>query len=285
MGNKFLIIFLFILPSVSFAQEIKWKRVIGANVSSLSKSDKNKAAKLMRKINSYYGCSDTIAKCLIKSPKCETARRIAGIIVRFVVKGKSEKRIKKEVLKRGLSAHPFKVRKIKFKKNQCTSDPKKAKFVIAAYSDFLCPFCAVILPILEKIVRKNSKVSLCFKHFPTLAHKQPAINASLAAIAASKQGKFWKYHDILYKNRKTQSSSNFLKWAKSLGLNMEKFKKDSLSRSSKRIVAKEKREGLKFGVKGTPTLFFNGKKYSGRKDSDELKDRISEELHLISGGN
>jgi protein-disulfide isomerase len=49
-------------------------------------------------------------------------------------------------------------------------------------------------------------------------------------------------------------------------------------------VAREKRQGLKIGVKGTPTLLINGKLYYGRKDKAELKDRIAEELHLVSGG-
>jgi protein-disulfide isomerase len=271
--------------STSANAKIPWKRVIGADISKMSSADKSKAKALMGTINSYYGCSDSIAKCLVSSPKCITARRVAGQIVRMVLKGRSDKKIKREIMLRAKSAHPFKKQTIKHNTTQCMGNPATAKVVIVVYSDFQCPFCAIIIPIMESIVKKKKNVALCFKNFPTLAHGQGTILASMAAVAASLQGKFWQFHDLLYKNRKNQSKNEILGYAKSIGLNMAKFQKDWGSRKVKRVVAKEKKEGLKLKVKGTPTFFMNGKKYYGRKDRAQINDRIEEELHLKAGGN
>ncbi|MBU1241540.1 DsbA family protein [Myxococcota bacterium] len=277
-----IIVWFMVLPG--FARgNIPWGRVMGADTSSLSAADKKKAASLMGEINSYYGCSDSVAKCLKTAPGCLTARHIAGHIVRMVQKGRSEKEIKRAVMLRAKSAHPFKKHKIKPNKAQCIGDPDKAALVIYGYSDFQCPFCTIVLPRLEAMVKKRSNVALCFKNFPTLAHGSETVVASIAAVAASMQGKFWAYHNILYKNRKNQSRSELIEYAKKIGLDMERFKKDFSSRKAKKIVAREKQEGLSMKVKGTPTLFFNGKMYFGRKDAALLSDRMDEELFLSRG--
>jgi predicted DsbA family dithiol-disulfide isomerase len=251
----------------------------------LSSKEKKRAEKLMSSIHCYYGCSDTIARCLKKDPKCETARRVGGMICRMVRHGRSDATIKKQVMYRARSMHPFKKHKLKLVKSHCTMEPSKAKVVVTAFSDFQCPYCSVILPFLKKVATSSKgKVALCFKHFPTQTHGPNAVASSQAAAAAAKQGKFWEMFDILYRHRKDQSKSEVEAYARSIGLDMSKFRKQRESRSTRRTVAREKRQGLKIGVKGTPTLLINGKLYYGRKDKAELKDRIAEELHLVSGG-
>ena len=261
--------------------KIPWDRILGGNVSKLKGSDKLKVVKLLKTINCYYGCSDSVANCLVSSPGCFTARLIAGQIVRMVLLGRSEKTIKHAILLRSKSMHPFKKYKIKPNLKQCLRNPNKTKIVITSYSDFQCPYCTIILPILEKLTRKNKNISLCFKNFPTQTHGAGTILSSMAAVAASFQGKFWKMHNILYKHRKSQSEKELISYAKSIGLNMIKFRKEWKSRKIRKIVAHEKREGLKMKVKGTPTIFINGKKYFGRKDMVNFKDRITEELYLL----
>lgn len=258
---------------------------MGANPGKLSRADKKRAASLMKRIHCYYGCSDTVARCLVKDPKCQTARRLAGMIVRMVAHGRSDKVIRREVMMRAKSMHPFKKHRIVYHPRQCTSNPRKAKVVVAAFSEFQCPFCTFVLPWLRKIVpRFGTRVALCYLHFPTSVHGKTAVLSSRAAVAAGLQGKFWPMHDILYKNRRRQAPHQLEKYARGLGLNISKWKADRDSRSTRKLVALDKRAGLRLGVRGTPTLFVNGKRYHGRKDKAELTDRIGEELNLKSGG-
>ena len=266
------------------AEGVPWSRIIGCPEDKLSSKDRSRAEKLMKSINNYYGCSDKVASCLKKDKKNETARRLAGMICRMVRHGRSDAVIRKEAMYRARSMHPFKKHKIKHHRNHCTMDPKKAKVVVTAFTDFSCPYCRIIVPYLKKkALGSKGEVALCFKHFPTQTHGKDAVIAAQAAVAASKQGKFWPYFDILYAT-KDHSSGQLEKYAKQLGLDLSKFNEDRKSRSVRRFVAIDKREGLKMKVKGTPTLFLNGKKYLGRKDKAELRDRIAEELHLVSGG-
>ncbi len=278
-----LLVLLFIAVPLTARGNIPWGRVIGADTSSLSASDKQKAATLMGQTTCYYGCSSSVAECLKTAPGCLTARHLAGHIVRMVQAGRSDKEIKRAVMLRAKSAHPFRKYKIKTNKSQCLGNPDTAKVVIFAYSDFQCPFCTIILPRLEAMVKKRSDTALCFKHFPTQVHGSGTILASISAVAAALQGKFWAYHDLLYKNRKNQSPEELVGYARKAGLDMARYKRDIASRKVKRLVAREKQEGLGFKVKGTPTLFFNGKMYFGRKDAAILADRIAEELFLAKG--
>lgn len=265
------------------AVSVRWSRVIGC--PKLSSKDRSRATGLMNSIHSYYGCSSSVAKCLRKDPKCKTARRLAGMICRMVRHGRSDAVIKKQVMYRARSMHPFKKYKIKHRLSHCTPNYKKAKVVVTGFSDFNCPFCTIILPYLKKVaLGSGGKIALCFKHFPTQMHGKTAVLSARGTVASAKQGKFWELFDVLYKHRHDQSKSQVEGYAKSVGISISKFRADRDSRSTRRTVAKDKREGLKCKVKGTPTIFLNGKKYLGRKDKAEMKDRIAEEMNLVSGG-
>ncbi|MBK6562160.1 MAG: thioredoxin domain-containing protein [Dehalococcoidia bacterium] len=75
-----------------------------------------------------------------------------------------------------------------------------AKVVVAEYSDFQCPFCKQWTDTSLKAVRAKlgNDVALAFLHFPIVQIHPNAGNASLVAICAGKQGKFWPMHDLLF---------------------------------------------------------------------------------------
>jgi protein-disulfide isomerase len=75
-----------------------------------------------------------------------------------------------------------------------------ARVVIAEFSDFQCPFCKrwseqTMEPLLQKY---DDDVRLAFLHFPITQLHPNAGNASVAAICAGEQGKFWEMHDLLF---------------------------------------------------------------------------------------
>jgi protein-disulfide isomerase len=240
----------------------------------------------MKKITVYYGCSDTVAACLRSDPDCQTARRLAGLIVRAVQAGRTDAWISEEVKHRSVSAHPFKTHRFNLTARPRSGAPAdSAKVTVVEFADFECPFCRVISPKLKETIGSmaGKGVSLVFKHYPVSTHLQSE-GAGRAAWAAHQQGKFWPYHDILYKNAPRLSASNLESYARAAGLDMAAFRAARDSQRSSLLLAADKREGLKAGVQGTPTLFINGKMYRGRKDATELRDRLEEELHLVGGG-
>ena len=84
------------------------------------------------------------------------------------------------------------------------------------------------------------------------------MNASIAALAANQQGKFWEYHAELLKNYSKLNDAKFEEIGKSLGLDMEQFKKDMKNPALAAMVQRDLKDGVEAGVRGTPSIFING---------------------------
>jgi protein-disulfide isomerase len=81
----------------------------------------------------------------------------------------------------------------------------------------------------------------------------------LAALAAYSQGKFWEYHGKLFANQTALNDSKFQEFAVQLGLDSEKFRRDMSSSALQQIIDRDISEGRRFGVRGIPAVYVNGK--------------------------
>ncbi len=106
-------------------------------------------------------------------------------------------------------------------------------------------------------------VKFVYKNYPLPFHKQ-AMPAAKAAVAAGKQGKFFEMHDKIFENYRTLNDEIYAKWAAELGLNVDQFNTDFASKETQAFIDKEMAEARAVGVRGTPTIFINGKKPQGR---------------------
>ena len=102
------------------------------------------------------------------------------------------------------------------------------------------------------------KVKLVFKHFPLRNHSY-ALKAAIAAEAAGRQDKFWQMHDKIFADFKNLSDEKIDNFALELKLNITKFSKDLKNPELAKKVQKDFKEGVAADVRGTPTLFINGK--------------------------
>jgi protein-disulfide isomerase len=158
---------------------------------------------------------------------------------------------------------------------------EKAKITVADFAEFKCTYCVALSPVLKKLVSdSNGKVRLFFKHFPLKNHPGTFFS-SRAAQAAHRQGKFWDMYDLLYKDFGKQSLEDVLEYARVLGLDVERFKKDLEDSKIEELIERDKMEGVRAKVTGTPTLFINGKMYHLRHDEEFLKDLICEEAERL----
>jgi protein-disulfide isomerase len=138
-----------------------------------------------------------------------------------------------------------------------------AKVTLTEYSDFECPACAAFQPALNEIMTEfGSDLKFEFKHFPLPMHTL-AIPAARAAEAAAQQGKFYEFHDLLFKNQTVWSKSanpmvSFMQYAEELGLDTAQFKRQYGSSLIKERIQAEQTEARKLGLTGTPTFFLNG---------------------------
>jgi protein-disulfide isomerase len=106
-------------------------------------------------------------------------------------------------------------------------------------------------------------VKLVVKHFPLANHKY-AHKAATAALAANVQGKFWEFHNKLFNNYDVINDAKIQDIAKELGIDIEKFNKDMLLPAIKSLIDRDMSNGREIGIRGTPTIFINGKALKNR---------------------
>lgn len=88
--------------------------------------------------------------------------------------------------------------------------------------------------------------------------------AARAALAAHKQGKFWQFHDKLFENYNKLNDEFISEIAKESGLDMEQFNKSLQDPEIAKLVNRDLKEGYAMNVRGTPSLFINGRTLKNR---------------------
>jgi len=116
-------------------------------------------------------------------------------------------------------------------------------------------------------------VKIVFKNYPLKNHKF-AVRAAAAALAAGRQGKFWEFHDELFKDYRQLSEEKLLEIAHRLGLNKAQFERDRKDPEILASIQRDSQEAVRIGVTGVPALFVNGRRISNR--DLRVMDRIIE---------
>ena len=166
--------------------------------------------------------------------------------------------------------------------NAAVKGPSGAKVTIIEFSDFQCPFCSRVMPTFKKIEETFGKdVRVAFKHNPLSFHDKAHLAAE-AAMAAGEQGKFWQMHDKLFENQTALDRASLEKYGSELGLDMAKFKSALETGKFKQAVDDDAAEAAKFGARGTPSFFINGKPFRGAQPFENFEKVIKNEIELAT---
>jgi protein-disulfide isomerase len=155
-----------------------------------------------------------------------------------------------------------------------------AKVQIVEFSDFQCPFCSRAAETVNELKKKyGSKINIAFKQFPLPMHKD-AKPAAEASLCMNEQGvdKFWKFHDLAFKNQDKLDAAGLEKIAKDAGADVAKFKECVGAKKYAAVVQKDMEYGEKLGVRSTPTFFVNGQLISGAVPIENFSEVIDDEL-------
>jgi len=126
------------------------------------------------------------------------------------------------------------------------------------------------------------QVKLVFKHFPLRNHSF-AYKAAQASMAAEKQGKFWEFHDLLFKNYNRINDQKITEIMTDLNLDADQFQRAMQDPAIKAQIDADLRNGDTAGVRGTPTVFINGKLLRDRSLAG-FQRQINEELTQLKAG-
>lgn len=140
-----------------------------------------------------------------------------------------------------------------------------APVTLEEFGDFQCPPCGALYPELKKVEHEyGSRLRVIFRQLPLVPMHAHAGWAARSAEAAGLQGRFWEMHDKLYENQKAWSDLPdarpvFNGYARSLGLDMERFARDVESEAVDRRIFLDGKRAHGLGIVSTPTLFLNGR--------------------------
>jgi protein-disulfide isomerase len=122
-----------------------------------------------------------------------------------------------------------------------------------------------------------------WRDFPYLG--QESLRAAAAARAAQEQGRFWEYHDLLYRNQPGGfPDEKLVGLAREAGLDAQRFEADLASGEYEQIVSSDFREGQLRGISGTPTFVINGRVLSGLQPAEVYEDAIEQAKREAEGG-
>jgi len=157
--------------------------------------------------------------------------------------------------------------------------PADAPVTIIVFTDFECPFCRYTHQALHALMdRFPGKIRLAFRHFPLAMHKW-AGRAAEFAWCAWQQGRFWPFADAVFAHREKLSEEILRDYARQSGIkDTEGFNACARSDRGKKAVAEDIAEGKRLGVHGTPSLFINGRFFSGMPE--DIDAVIQEEIDI-----
>jgi protein-disulfide isomerase len=160
-----------------------------------------------------------------------------------------------------------------------------APVVLVEFADYQCPFCGKFArdtqPALIRQYVQTGKLRIEWRDFPYLGPQ--STTAAVAARAAGEQGKFWAYHDALYRSQHAVNSGyltgSFLRGiAVRLGLDMARFDAAMKRPSLKAVVKAQMDEGLALGVTGTPAFIVGDQPLMGAQPLSTYQKLIDEQL-------
>lgn len=162
---------------------------------------------------------------------------------------------------------------------------KNAKVTIYEFSDFQCPYCQRFFTGAYEQIKKDyidtGKAKLVYRHFPLSFHNNAEISGR-ASECASRQGKFWEYHDVLFKNGQPDGTgldaASLKKYATQLGIGNSKFNQCLDNNETASAVKADMDSGIAAGVSGTPTFYINGKQLVGALPAASFAQAIEEAL-------
>ncbi len=144
------------------------------------------------------------------------------------------------------------------------ADAAKAKLTIVEYSDFQCPGCSGMAPVVEQLLADNPDIRLVYRHFPLDFHQNAKL-AAQASEAAAAQGKFWEMYDQLFATSSEWGSlaeadfrTRLTEFATDLKLDVAAFNKALDDQTYLAKVEQQYQEAQMLGLPGTPSFVFDG---------------------------
>lgn len=166
---------------------------------------------------------------------------------------------------------------------------------IDEYSDFECPACKNMAPILKEILQTYpGQVQLRYHDNPLTSIHPFSYQAALAGECAARQDRFVPMHDALfagqedwstrtYETRNGPLDSVFIEYAQSIGaIDMEAFRTCIASQDAKAAVEEDMSDANRQNINSTPTIFVDGERFVGQR-YETLREMVATAVEAALG--
>jgi protein-disulfide isomerase len=160
--------------------------------------------------------------------------------------------------------------------------PVDAPVVLVEFSDFQCVYCRKFwqetLPRIEERYIRSGKVRFLYRHLAILG--EASVLAAQAATCAHDQGRFWEYHDALFRNSSPLAftTARLKRYAGPAGLEERTFSACLDSGKHAERVEGETTLGRALGANGTPAFLVNGQLLIGAHPFEVFEQALDASL-------
>lgn len=246
----------------------------GIDVSSLTGSQKASFFSVVTDVLSPCGEAFSVARCVEEQKSCGQCVPAARFLLRLAREdyAKSDMR----------AAYRNRYGRDTAVTIDLTGSPvlgsPMAPITIVEFADFECPYCREVDPVLKQLVREfDGRVRLVFKYFPLPSHPH-GLAAARAAAAADEQGKFWEIHDALFEHQRELEPTQIATYLQAANIDLERYARVLNNEATSGQIQRDIDIGHRIGVRGTPSIFINGRRYDMSMDLESLRAYIQEEL-------
>ena len=160
-----------------------------------------------------------------------------------------------------------------------------AKVTVVAYFCTRCPLCSKSVPALHQEVTTGAlkgRARLGARLFPLKDHKG-SLEGALAVLAADRQARLWPYVLKVFASFDGFAVEKLAPWAGETGMDAAAFSAAMKDGATRKKLVESKKEGIRNGVRSTPSFFISGKRYTGEVSAEALTDAILEEVDRVEG--
>jgi protein-disulfide isomerase/uncharacterized membrane protein len=166
--------------------------------------------------------------------------------------------------------------------------PRDAKIAVVEFADLQCGYCKRANSEMNRLYEAyGDRVLFVWKHFPMNPDCNPGVKnkkhrdacrAAAAATCAGKQGKFWEYTNLAFKNQHQLGDAYLSSYAKNLGLDTTAFDACVRSPTAMAEVRHDAEVGGSLDIHGTPRIFIDGKLYRSGTSAEAMARAIEAAL-------
>lgn len=147
---------------------------------------------------------------------------------------------------------------------------------IVNFTDYNCPYCKKVAPVLERVVREDGQIRVVYKDWPVI--RPTSIEGAVLVLAAKYQGKYKDAHDALMKLPGSNLTKEQMRTAiGKAGVDMARLDRDLTTREDDilNLIKRNMAQADAIGLTGTPS-FLIGPFRTPALDYDGFREAIAD---------